>query len=101
MSSAVHDTLTGALTREGERGECRVAPLLRLQIQQSSAPRRGRCCIHEERHFRPRLPRLDQPTSHRLSPQSVEFACLAEALGAGPVFGSVRSGGTEFADRVA
>jgi len=28
------------------------------------APRHRRCCIHEERHFRPRLPRLDQTDSH-------------------------------------
>ena len=27
------------------------------------APRHRRCCIHEERHFRPRLPRLDQTGS--------------------------------------
>jgi len=29
--------------REGQRGERRVAPLLRLQIQQSTPPRHGLC----------------------------------------------------------
>jgi hypothetical protein len=41
------------------------------------APRHGRCCIHEERHFRPRLPRLDQRSHLAGPPIAVAFGPVA------------------------
>ena len=56
-----------------------VASLLRLQIRSRRAPRNGRCCIHEERHFPPETAPF---RSFRLSRWTSFLGLGTEAVGA-------------------